>query len=381
MTANDPRPSPAQADVSSTKLTRIAIWVAIGALIAAALVCVVWVLVGPSNDVIGRAFLTIFLLAAFAGVTILDARLAPRRPPWFAMTSIVVWVVTLLVGAFLIWMPYRFDEYGYSDGRGIGRFLSFLLIVLILQLALLHVRLYSKAYERRVTTFTRAVTYVTVALLAILTAMLVFALMLNEFIDFGDWYWRLVVAISILVAVGTALLPLMNVLFAPRAARDAGSGQLAPWPTYGDGYTPLPILPDGNPDWNAYYTGHPSPGAHVVAPPALPSAPQPYPQQGSHPQPYPQQGQQSQAWPPPEGQGAPQAPPWPAPQGGPGSWPPPQQNTWGAPAQDQWNTPQPAPQRPGQQWPPMQPQEAPPAEQQAPPFEGFPPPPPLPPQR
>ena len=80
MTAHDPRQGSTPTDVSSSKLIRIAIWVAIGALIAAALVCVVWVLVGPSNDVIGRAFLTIFLLAAFAGVTILEARLAPRRP-------------------------------------------------------------------------------------------------------------------------------------------------------------------------------------------------------------------------------------------------------------------------------------------------------------
>ena len=376
MTAHDPRQGSTPTDVSSSKLIRIAIWVAIGALIAAALVCVVWVLVGPSNDVIGRAFLTIFLLAAFAGVTILEARLAPRRPAWFALTSMVVWVVTLIVGAFLIWLPYRYDEYGYSYGGGAGRFLSFLLIVLILQLALLHVRLYSKAYERRVTTFTRAVAYVTVALLAILSAMLVFALMLNEFIDFGDWYWRLVVAIAILVAVGTALLPLMNVLFAPRAPRAAEGSELAPWPTYVDGQTPLPMLPDGSPDWIAYYTGYPSPGAQVFA------APQPLPAQ-----PQSWQAQPQQQWAPQAGQ---QPEQWPAPQ--PEQWPARQAEQWPAPhPEQQWNAPQPAPQRPGQQWPPMQPpapaapagqpQPQHPDQQARPPYEGFPPPPPLPPQR
>ena len=59
------------ATASESKLIRIAIWVAIGALIAAALVCVVWVLIGSQNGLIGRAFLTILLLAAFAGVALI----------------------------------------------------------------------------------------------------------------------------------------------------------------------------------------------------------------------------------------------------------------------------------------------------------------------
>ena len=67
-------------------LIRGAIWIAIGALIAAALVCVVWVLVGDQDGLIGRAFLTILLLAAFAGIAILEAGLAPNRPDWLALS-------------------------------------------------------------------------------------------------------------------------------------------------------------------------------------------------------------------------------------------------------------------------------------------------------
>ena len=48
-------------------LLRWAIWVAIGALILAAIVCVIWVLVGPDNDIIGRAFLTILLWRPLRG--------------------------------------------------------------------------------------------------------------------------------------------------------------------------------------------------------------------------------------------------------------------------------------------------------------------------
>ena len=342
MTAPAPRTAEPHADPAPSSLVRIAIWVAIGALIAAAVVCVVWVLVGTTNGLIGRAFLTILLLAAFAGVAILDAHLAPRRPAWFALTSMVVWVVTLLIGAFLIWMPEPYD-FGYY-GVGFGRFFSFLLIVLILQLAVLHVRLFTKAYLRHVTTFTSSVAYVTIALVAILALMLVLPLMLSDYVDFADVYWRIVVAVTILAAVGTALIPLMNVLFAPKKPRAVPTAppQYAPlaWPTYVDGVTPLPVLPDGSPDWNAYYTGYPSSVPQAIAPVATQPAP------------------------PADWQAPTTAPPAPA------EW----QATVPPPADGQ--APAGAPQAPPQWAPPSQP--APPAPNG---YQGYPPPPPLPPQQ
>lgn len=320
MSVSDPHASPPQTDVSNSKLLRAAMWVAIGALIAAALVCVIWVLIGSQNGLIGRAFLTILLLAGFAAAAILDARLASRRPAWFALTSMVVWVVTLLIGAFLIWMPER--RLDYFD-RGVARFMSFLLIVLILQLALLHLRLFTKAIARRRTPFTTLVGYLTVGLVAILTVMLVLPLMLSEWLNFHEIYWRIVVAVTILAAVGTALVPLMNTLFAPRRPRVP---QPPPgWPTYADGVTPLPVLPDGTPDWNAYYTGYPTyagyptPQAPASVPPrqwvqpGQPQPPQSQPGQFRPAQPQPVAPQpvmpQTQQGPPPGWQGYPPPPP------------------------------------------------------------------------
>ncbi len=257
---------------NSSKILRASIWVAIGALIAAAIVCVVWVLAGDANGMIGKAFLTILLLASFAGISILEANLASRRPAWFALASMITWVVILLIGAFLIWMPEANDYFG----TGLERFLKFLLIVLILQGALLHLRLFSKAYERHRTTFTSIVAYVTIGLVVILTVMLVLPIMIEEYVEFRPFYWRVVVALAILAAVGTALVPLVNALFAPKRERPAAPavGAYFPpvqqWPTYADGVTPLPALPDGSPDWNAYYTGQPTP-VHSY------SAAQPYP--------------------------------------------------------------------------------------------------------
>lgn len=267
-------PTEEPSEVSESRLVRAAIWVAIGALVAAAVVCVLWVLLGDGDGIVGRALLTILLLAAFAGVAILDARLAHARPAWFALASMVTWVVALLLGAFLIWMPEA--EFRYASG--VSRFASFLLIVLVLQLALLHVRLYMKSHDRNPTVFVRATTYVTIGLVVVLAAMLVFALAFAEFVDLPDLYWRWIVAVAILAAVGTALVPLVNALFAPRRSRNrqhsVGSpSEPAPWPTYADGVTPLPYLPDGLPDWSAYYTGYPSAASQVF----LPLAPAPTP--------------------------------------------------------------------------------------------------------
>lgn len=246
-------------DTARNPLLRAAIWVAIGALVAAAIVCVVWVLIGSQNGIVGRAFLTILLLAAFAGVAILDAHLAPRRPAWFALASMASWVAALLIGAVLIWMPERYAFGSFT------RFFQFLVVVLILQLLLLHIRLYVKAFQRYVTAFTRVVAIITIALVVALAALLILSIVLNEWLDFPELYWRIVVAVTILAAVGTALIPLVNALFAPKKPRAPRGVQQpiagyapAPWPTYADGVTPLPVMPDGTPDWNAYYTGYPT---------------------------------------------------------------------------------------------------------------------------
>lgn len=249
----------AGAKTNASLLIRGSIWIAIGALIAAALVCVVWVLVGDQNGIIGRAFLTILLLAGFAGIAILEAGLAPRRPDWLALASMITWIVALIAGAIKIWLPNELYEYT----GGVGRLFLLLVIIGVLQLALLHVRLFIPATRRYVTTFTQVIFYVTISMLVLLVGMLVFYLTFPDTFTYGDLYWRIVVALAILTAVGTTLIPLLNALFAPKKRAHAPQGYaVAPaaqqWPTYADGVTPLPVMPDGSPDWNAYYTGVPT---------------------------------------------------------------------------------------------------------------------------
>jgi len=309
---------------SASLLIRGAIWIAIGALIAAALVCVVWVLVGDQNGIIGRAFLTILLLAAFAGIAIVEAGLAPKRPDWLALASMITWIIVLLVGAVKIWLPTQPGEYA----AGMSRFFLLLVVVGILQLALLHVR-----------PFTTVIYYATIGVLVLLVVLLVIYLTLPDTFDYPDLYWRIVVALAILAAVGTTLIPLLNALFAPKrqpqapvyapqSFAPAASGVPAiaapaaqqQWPTYADGVTPLPVMPDGGPDWNAYYTGYPTyqpaPSFPVAAAPAqAPSFDAPVAS------PVPQAPQVADA---PTVPAAPEVPQAPAQNGAtPGSFPPP----------------------------------------------------------
>lgn len=253
----------AEAEEARSPYWKFAVWIAIGALIAAALVCVVWVLIGDQNGLIGRAFLTIVLLAAFAGAALIDASVALRRPQWYVLVSMIGWVLALLAGAIKIWAPL--EGYWPWDDSPVVRFFEFVGIVVVLRLAILHVRLFTKTQLTPRSAFSTVVVPITVGLVTVLAILLILPLLLARSVDFGEFYWRVVVAVTILAAVGTALVPLVRALNGPR--RVAPPAPPAPpvpaptWPTYADGRTPLPVLPDGSPDWNAYYTGHPTPHA------------------------------------------------------------------------------------------------------------------------
>lgn len=278
--SNDQVRSPKQ-DMS--KVVRGAIYIAIGALVLAAIVCVAWVFVPDQGDLIGRAFLTVLLLSGFSGAVLLDANLAARRPDWLVLASTASWVVVLIVGAFKIWIPRGDDEFFGWTGV---RVWELLLVIGVLQLALVHQRLYWKAHRRYVTGFTRTIAVVTTVLLVGLVLMLAFYLAAPRLLDYSDWYWRVVVALAILASVGTLILPLLNALFAPRPvpaqpapfpvppAQGRPDGRL-PWPTFADGRTPLPFLPNGQPDFDAARTGVPSPGARMwgAQPGAAPAQP------------------------------------------------------------------------------------------------------------
>ncbi|WP_119696792.1 hypothetical protein [Microbacterium halotolerans] len=293
---------------SMSKLVRGAIYIAIGALVLAAVVCVVWVFIPDQGDLIGRAFVTVLLLSGFSGAVLLDANLANRRSDWLVLASTASWVIALLVGAFKIWAPRGEEE---TFAWEVVRLWELLLVIGLVQLALLHQRLYWRAHARYVTGLTRTIAIVTTVFLIALVGKLTFYLAVPHLIHFSDWYWRVTVALAILASVGTLLVPLLNALFAPRPVRPmapsappssvpgapsgqpaASAGDRQPWPMFPDGRTPLPYLPNGQPDFAAAQTGVPSPGAQFWGAPQQPAPMQPSPVQQ---QPQPRQGGDAQA--------------------------------------------------------------------------------------
>lgn len=280
MTTVNPTPQESITNAPQSKITRAVIWTAISALIASAVICVGWVLFGTQAGIITRAFLTVALLTGFAFATIWDVRLSENRPGWLNLVSMFGWIAILLAGAVKIWTPVAVvpdDYYYYSEvGTYAERVWQFIGIILIIRLAVLHFGLYFKSFNRNLTTFNKITGYTTVALVAILATLLVIPLVIIESVDFPDFYWRVTIAVSILAAVGTALVPLVNALTAPKKPSltpafipSQPAGQLA-WPTYNDGVTPLPVLPNGQPDFQAGYTGHPT---YPVAQTEQPSTP------------------------------------------------------------------------------------------------------------
>lgn len=268
----------------TSNLRRASLWIAIVALIAAAIICVAWVMLDTQGGVIGRAFLTVLLFAVFALIALGEANMSDSRPSWLVVASMISWVVVLIAGALLIWMPAP----EFFEINGTQRFFHFLLITLIIQATVLYARLYVPVHRRYPIAFNVAATYVTTVMAVALAAMLVVPLVTFEWFEFMDLYWRIVVSLAILVALGTAIVPLVNALFAPKVKRPRPQPQ--GWPTYPDGRTPLPVARDGQPDWYAYYSGNVPPQAAFPVPGYPPAG---YPQQAQAPA-YPQAAPQQQ---------------------------------------------------------------------------------------
>lgn len=262
---------------SPNKVMKAIIWTAIGALIASALICVWWVLTGSQTGLVTKAFLSVALLTGFALATIWDVKQSVKRPEWLNLVSIIGWILVLLAGAVKIWQPVTTSGYYFGDGlEYVLRFVDFVFILVIIRLAILHFGLYYRSLIAHFTLFNKTTGFVTLGLVALLAGLLVAPLMTTDDSIFPDLYWRVTVAVAILAAVGTVLVPLVNTLTIPRQVAPVPAsippqvGEKLPWPTFNDGVTPLPVLPNGLPDFQATY---PAP-SYVSSPEGAYNAPQ-----------------------------------------------------------------------------------------------------------
>lgn len=264
----------------------------VGALVAAALVAAVSALVGEFGPLAVRVLSTIAMSVVVALLILYDAEVSARRSDTFAMAGLAVTGYLLLAGVVEIWVPRA-----YPSAHGLG---TWLVLVVIARVALLHVHLLLDVHRRFPTPGMRLLSRLTFALVALLAALLSLAVVVDDELPTG--YWRVVAAVAILDATGTILIPLIHTLFhrerptpvpaqppapspyavpqpqhhrtrhddalglrpgaLPTGARPAvppdpamsryttpaaTPGRLA-WPRYEDG-RPLPARPDGTPDF------------------------------------------------------------------------------------------------------------------------------------
>lgn len=300
MTATPPpdgtaTPAPARRARSATA----ALYLAIGALVAAAALGAYFIIAGDQANVAGRAWLTLLLVALFAGAVVLDSRLGTGPNRWYLGVSTIVNVVIVAVGLLKLWNGWLQPEDTAAASVWFVQMARLLGVIVLLRVALLFMQLYGLYFVTRGRTpVGKIMAMVTIALVWITAIVLALPAIFPEF-TWADWWWRLAGATS-LVAVVTTVIPLLLRAFDPNKPAPTPRVQQVPQP----GYAPVQQAP-------GYYAQQP-----VQAP-----VQQPYP--GQFPQ-YPQQPGQPGV-PVPGSQPAPPVPPAPAapaaPQ--PGSQPPP----------------------------------------------------------
>lgn len=240
--------------------------IVIGALIAAALVGVYAVIIGRWDENCWRLIGTIALLVFFSLVSWYDADVSARRASWFGAVSVALSAFLLLDGLWKIWAPAL--DGSVPDDWWWG-FFSWMLLVAVTRLGLLHIHLVLNTQRRFTGPIMSQVTLVTLILVGALTIGLAAPLVFQH-VDFGEAYWRLVGAIAILDALGTILIPLTYSLFGPKRVKSQGMPYAAP---AGPAHAAAPAPAAFAPPVAATTVTAPSAAAPTVAaPPAAPAS-------------------------------------------------------------------------------------------------------------
>lgn len=302
-----------QAEPGLTRGKRALLFIIVGGLAASALVSAGFVVFGEQGDIVARALWTVLILTGFALIVLAETRVQYREG-WVLPLRVGGWVASAFVALFNSW-DYRTD---ISDT--IYLVPVTILSIVVIQLAVLHITLMGRAFWRDPSPVVSLSAIVATAAAAAVGVMIVLPLVARPDDLFGDTYWRIVVAIAIIGTVATVISPLVRAITRPRSAaaaypQDAAAaagypvaqapaapyaGAQAPsaaysatptspgapapqapgypapptfaaphpvapaqpsWPTYYGSPIPLPVLPDGSPDWQAYQTGQPTPGS------------------------------------------------------------------------------------------------------------------------
>lgn len=261
---------------------RLALWLAVGLLIAAALMGGFFIIFGDQSNVGGRAWLTLLLVGIFALTTLFDASVSDGPNRWYLAASTITNTVIVGIGLLKIWNGWLQPADTADALVWSTQMFRFFGIIVLLRVALLATQLYSLYFIARATStptrvtgiLTLAFTWVTVLFLAIPAIF--------PAPEWPDWWWRSAGATALFCVV-IAIIPIIIRAFEPKKPKPAASG-----PAYG--------IVNQQPGYQQQ--GYPQQGYPQQGYPQQPGYQQPGYQQQGYPQQQanrpPQYGQQPQ---------------------------------------------------------------------------------------
>lgn len=258
----DPLPQSAAPDRRRVNVSKIAMWFAIGMLVFAALLGGFFIIVGDQSNVAGRAWMTLFLVGAFAGAVLLDTAVTRGGDTVYLAASTIVNVVLVAVGLLKIWNGFGQPADTASALVWSEQIMRFVAVVLLLRAALAVTQIYVPfAYKRSRGTATKIAALGSV-LFGWITALILAIPAAFPAPEWPDWWWRASGA-SALIAVVLLVIPPILRAFEPRdetaqllpAGYPQQAGAAAPYPQAAAPVSPQQGYPQQYPP-----QGYPQPG-------------------------------------------------------------------------------------------------------------------------
>lgn len=198
---------------------RVALWLALAVLIAGAVLGAVFIVIGDQANIAGRAWLTLILVAAFAGAVVIDTRAGDGPNTWYLAASTILNSVLVVIGLLKLWNGFGQPADTGSAFVWGAQFWWFLGVILVLRLALLFTQLYVGPFVQR-TSSTPAQVAAVITIATVWLGALVLALPAAfPAWSWPEWWWR-VAAAALLVAVVCAVIPVIVRAMDPKAAAE-----------------------------------------------------------------------------------------------------------------------------------------------------------------
>ena len=262
-------------------------------LVVVALLGGFFIIAGDQANIAGRAWLTLLLVAAFAGAVVLDAAVGDGPNRWYIPASTFINIVLVAVGLLKIWGGALQPSNTADPAVWSDQFWRWLAVVALLRLALLVMQTYGLHFVVRTTKPATRWSALTTLAFVWLTALVLAVPATFPELDWPTWWWRTAGATA-LVAVVLAVIPAVVRAFEPREQKQmppAGSGYyprtypgVSPYPApqpygthpYGaQPYGPQPYGPAPVPVQQPYAAPFPLAPAQPAAPRPLANATQP----------------------------------------------------------------------------------------------------------